>query len=267
MWRTCRVVPFPARPFRGSIMKTKKTISVIGCGGWGTALSLLLCHAGHRTVMWGVDPRYMECMQRSRENTRYLPEVEIPEELRLSSDLQDCVENSEVIVTVTPTMYMREVCGRLAAFLRADHLIINAAKGIEEKTLLTGTGIVRDTCGGKVKLAGLYGPSHAEEVAQDSTSRHQRFTRTSERQRDKASPGCSSRMYDALDLQFLLQSHSSPPPVRQCKQYPRSPDRWRCTRWTQGRGSANSTHGLLIVDTVELIKFSSYECPILSFYC
>ncbi len=146
-------------------MKTKKKVSVIGCGGWGTALSLLLCQAGHRTVMWGVDPRYMECMQRSRENTRYLPAVEIPEDLRLSSDLQECIENSEVVVTATPTIFMREVCERFAAFIRADHLIINVAKGIEEKTLLTGTGIVRDTCGGKVKLAGLYGPSHAEEVA------------------------------------------------------------------------------------------------------
>jgi len=43
-------------------------------------------------------------------------------------------------------------------------VIVNVAKGIEEETLLPGSGIVRDVLG-EVRLAGLYGPSHAEEVA------------------------------------------------------------------------------------------------------
>ena len=146
--------------------KKKKKISVIGCGGWGTALSMLLCEAGHTVSLWGVDAEYMDSMGRSRENTVFLPDIEIPRELTLSGDLHECLENSGVVVAATPTVYMREVCERFADSLRQDHLIINVAKGIEEETLLTGTGIIRDVCGEDINnIAGLYGPSHAEEVA------------------------------------------------------------------------------------------------------
>ncbi len=142
-----------------------KKVVVIGCGGWGTALSLLLLQNGHRTVMWGVDAEYVGLMRTSRDNARFLPGIAIPDRLDLSSDLHGAVIGAEVVVLATPTVYMREICTRLAADIRSDHLLVNVAKGVEEGTLLTGTGIVKDVCGEDAPVVGLYGPSHAEEVA------------------------------------------------------------------------------------------------------
>jgi glycerol-3-phosphate dehydrogenase (NAD(P)+) len=140
-------------------------VAVIGCGGWGTALALVLARSGRRPTVWGVEPQYVRRMAETRLNPRYLPGVEIPPAVALSCEMADCVPPSDVVVVATPTIYLRAVCEGLAPHLRAGQLVVNVAKGIEEGTLLLGSGVVADVCGDGLRLAGLYGPSHAEEVA------------------------------------------------------------------------------------------------------
>ena len=140
-------------------------VTVVGCGGWGTALALLLDGNGHRATIWGVEPDYVAQMARERANPRYLPGIEISPSVALSDDLADCVPGSDLVVMATPTPYMRDVCARLAEHLRPGQTVVNVAKGIEEGTLLLGSQVVADVCGRHVPLGGLYGPSHAEEVA------------------------------------------------------------------------------------------------------
>jgi glycerol-3-phosphate dehydrogenase (NAD(P)+) len=141
-------------------------VAVVGCGGWGTALAMLLARNGHRTVLWGVEPEYMLAMSGSRLNPRYLPGVRIPESVVLTAELGQCVPDSDMVVLATPTPYLRSVCGRVAGLLGRGQLVVNVAKGIEEGSLLLGSQVVEAACGSGLCLAGLYGPSHAEEVAQ-----------------------------------------------------------------------------------------------------
>jgi len=138
-----------------------KRVAVIGCGGWGTALALVLNSNGYRVTVWGVERAYVDEMRHTRLNPRYLPDVPLPPSIELTG----CVPESEIVVAATPTVYMRAVCERLRPLLTPRHLVVNVAKGIEEGTLLTGSQIIGDVCGGGINLAGLYGPSHAEEVA------------------------------------------------------------------------------------------------------
>ncbi|KPK61973.1 MAG: hypothetical protein AMK73_07085 [Planctomycetes bacterium SM23_32] len=139
--------------------------AVIGCGGWGTALAILLARSGHEAVIWGVEPHYVRQMADTRLNPRYLPGVEMPTSVGLSAEMAECVPGADVVVVATPTLYLRSVCERLARHLREGQLVVNVAKGIEEETLLLGSQVVEDVCGAGLRLAGLYGPSHAEEVA------------------------------------------------------------------------------------------------------
>ncbi|MFO7957001.1 MAG: NAD(P)H-dependent glycerol-3-phosphate dehydrogenase [Candidatus Brocadiia bacterium] len=145
----------------------RHTAAVIGCGGWGTALAILLDKNGHDVTVWGVEPDYVDEMRRTHLNPRYLPDVELPEAVKLTARMAECVPDADLVVTATPTVYLRSVCQRLAPHLRPDHLVVNVAKGIEEDTLLPGSAVVRDVCGGDFRLAGLFGPSHAEEVARE----------------------------------------------------------------------------------------------------
>jgi glycerol-3-phosphate dehydrogenase (NAD(P)+) len=144
-------------------MKVRAT--VVGCGGWGTALALLLAGNGHDVTLWGVEPQYVAEMRATRKNRRYLPGFDLPDELRLSADLADCVPDAELIVSATPTVFLRSVCDNMAPLLTGNQLIVNVSKGIEVGSNLLCGGVIRDVCGDAFPLVGLFGPSHAEEVA------------------------------------------------------------------------------------------------------
>jgi glycerol-3-phosphate dehydrogenase (NAD(P)+) len=141
-----------------------RSVTVVGCGGWGTALALVLLGNGHAVTVWGIEPDYMEQVASARRNPRYLDGIDLPEGMAFSSDLAQCLPRADVVLLATPTIYLRSVCGMVSSHLKPDHLVINVAKGIEEGSLLLGSGIVREVCGDR-PVVGLYGPSHAEEVA------------------------------------------------------------------------------------------------------
>ena len=147
-------------------MKRLKQISLLGDGGWGTALACLLAGNGHRATLWGAFPEITEETRRTRENKRFLPGITIPPGVRLTNDLHDAVETAEMVVFTTPVIYLRSVAEKVAPLLgkRSRPRLINVAKGIERETLLRGSEIVAQVLGAD-DVCVMVGPSHAEEVA------------------------------------------------------------------------------------------------------
>ena len=43
---------------------------VVGSGGWGTALSMVLCDNGHDVTLWSHDPAKAAEMAKTRENSK-----------------------------------------------------------------------------------------------------------------------------------------------------------------------------------------------------
>ncbi|MFW6162742.1 MAG: NAD(P)H-dependent glycerol-3-phosphate dehydrogenase [Planctomycetota bacterium] len=140
-------------------------ITVIGDGGWGTALALLLEGRGHAVRLWGAFPEYIDEMRFRRENRKFLPGIPLPMSVELCADLSAAVEGVEVLVAAVPTVYLRDVLGRLAECYPSRTPVVSVAKGIETDTLLRPTQIIADVLGRRVPLVALSGPSHAEEVA------------------------------------------------------------------------------------------------------
>jgi len=139
-------------------------VTVIGDGGWGTALSLLLLEQGNAVRLWGAFADYIEQMRRRRENARFLPGIPLPEPLELTARLPEAVDGAEVLVMAVPTQFMRRVLRRFGRCYRRGTPIVSVAKGIENRTLLRPTQIIADVLG-RTPVAALSGPSHAEEVA------------------------------------------------------------------------------------------------------
>ncbi|MFP4057335.1 MAG: NAD(P)H-dependent glycerol-3-phosphate dehydrogenase [Candidatus Brocadiia bacterium] len=139
-------------------------VTVVGDGGWGTALALLLCGKGHAVRLWGAFPDYVAEMGRRGENVTFLPGIPLPEELELADDMAAAVAGAGLLVAAVPTQFMRRVLERLAPCCPRGVPVVSVAKGIEERTLLRPTQVVRDVLG-RVPVLALSGPSHAEEVA------------------------------------------------------------------------------------------------------
>jgi glycerol-3-phosphate dehydrogenase (NAD(P)+) len=148
------------------IMDMTRT-SVIGAGAWGTALAAHAARLGHETLLWAREPEVVEEIERDHRNTTFLHGVDLPPELRATGDLEAAVAGADLVLLVVPSQHLRAVAARLAGKLPAGALVIVAAKGIEEGTLLLMSQVVAQTLPGMgaERLAVLSGPSFAREVA------------------------------------------------------------------------------------------------------
>ena len=139
-------------------------ISVIGDGAWGTALAINAVSNNHEVVQWGAFPDYLQELRRTRQNSRFLPGISLPEKLVFEEDIAKAVENSSIIICATPTQFLRSVLKKMAPYMPNDAILVNVAKGIELDSWLRISQIIEEELG-KVNYVDLSGPSHAEEVA------------------------------------------------------------------------------------------------------
>ena len=76
-------------------------ISVLGSGGWGTALSILSYNCSHKTVLWGKFQDEIETIKTTLENP-LLKGVEIPENIVITSEIKK-IKNSDIVIIATPS--------------------------------------------------------------------------------------------------------------------------------------------------------------------
>ena len=141
-------------------------ITLLGDGGWGTALACVLVRNGHGTTLWGSFPDVTAGMRRNGENVKFLPGIRLPAELELSNDLEAAVASADLVVFSTPVVYLREVAEHATPFIKARPglRVMSVAKGIERESLLRGCEVLQQVL--EIEDVGmLFGPSHAEEVA------------------------------------------------------------------------------------------------------
>lgn len=101
------------------------------------------------------------------ENEIYLPGIKIPDEIEITSNLEDAVKSRHLIVLAIPTQYIRNVIGKIHFEWIKNSVIVNVAKGIEISSLKRVSEIIKDIFPeiDDSKVSTLSGPSHAEEVA------------------------------------------------------------------------------------------------------
>ncbi len=138
-------------------------ITVLGSGGWGTALALLLLENGHEVTLWSYRQEESDNLRERRENP-VLPGVVLPEGLNLTADMA-CVKNSKVIVLATPSFAVRATAAQARPFLAPGAVLVSVSKGVEKDTSLTLTDVIAQEVGEGHPVVALSGPSHAEEVS------------------------------------------------------------------------------------------------------
>jgi len=144
-------------------MRIAKT-AIIGAGGWGTALAGLWAKDGRQIVLWGHNTNRIARMEKIRENSDYLPGLQLPDSVRITSKLSDCAD-ADLIVLATPSIALRDIAVRLAKVTGLTHaVLLSCIKGIEHGSGMRMTEILRETFA-ENKIAVLSGPNLATEVA------------------------------------------------------------------------------------------------------
>ena len=154
--------------FNKEIDPNQYKIAVVGAGSWGTAIADLLACKGYQISLWAFEKEVKDHIQKYHENKLFLPDHELSPNLSASNDLAGVVSNKDLIVIVVPSHVMREVAHKMNNCLSNDTIIASASKGIEQKTHLTMSGVIKENLPGVKddRLAVISGPSFAKEVAQ-----------------------------------------------------------------------------------------------------
>ncbi|SER13572.1 glycerol 3-phosphate dehydrogenase (NAD(P)+) [Gracilibacillus ureilyticus] len=144
-----------------------KKVAVLGAGSWGTALAMVLCDNHHQVRLWTHNADQKETMQKTKRNEKYLPDIKLPSNIEIFTDLEKAVDNVEAIVFVVPAKAIRQTCQKVLPFLSDDIILIHGSKGIEPDSHYRISEMMEEELA-NINFRGvvaLSGPSHAEEVS------------------------------------------------------------------------------------------------------
>lgn len=141
-------------------------IAVLGAGSWGTALARHLGQRGHRVSLWARSRTLAEHVHATRVNSAYLPNVELPAAVTVTSDPGEALRAAQAAFFVVPSHGLREAARLCAPFLEPGCHVVSATKGIENGSLRLMTQVLAEELGAAhADVAALGGPSFAKEVA------------------------------------------------------------------------------------------------------
>jgi len=144
-------------------------ITILGSGGWGTALACTLKKNSKRDVLlWSLFENEIEDLKKYNENKAFLPGVKLPEEIQYSSDLKYSIGQADIVIFAVPSFAMRETAKKAAEFFNPEKQIaVCVAKGLEDSSFMTLGEVIESELPKNSRVCALSGPTHAEEVARD----------------------------------------------------------------------------------------------------
>lgn len=143
-------------------MTNQTTFTVLGAGSWGTALALQLSYAGCAVKLWTHEQDHALAMKTDGENTKFLPGITFPENLKVYPDLAEAIAGNDYILLATPSHAFVD----MVKVIRENHDgqgLVVATKGFADQNKLLH--VVAEKYLADVPYAVLSGPSFAKEVA------------------------------------------------------------------------------------------------------
>nr|WP_320039630.1 NAD(P)H-dependent glycerol-3-phosphate dehydrogenase [uncultured Bacteroides sp.] len=152
-------------------MKLPGKIAIMGGGSWATAIAKIVL-AQDDSINWYMrrDDRIAD-FKRLGHNPAYLTGVKFDvKRINFSSNINDIVKDSDTLIFVTPSPYLKVHLKKLKTKLK-DKFIITAIKGIvPDENLIVSEYLAQEYGVPEENIAALGGPCHAEEVALERLS-------------------------------------------------------------------------------------------------
>lgn len=141
-------------------------VSVLGSGAWGTTMAQLLCDAGQDVLLWGRNVGVVTEINTKHTNHNFLPEVELPLNLRATSGVQEAFDFGDAIVLAIPAQSLRENLAHWRSDFPRQLPLISTLKGIEAQSALRMSEVITQALEVDIRQIGLItGPNLAGEIS------------------------------------------------------------------------------------------------------
>src|ERR671932_869744 len=156
----------PPRPYLSIPTPGSRRAVVVGAGSFGTATAVLLARGGLRTTLQARTPEQAQRLEADRQNRAYLPEVELPRELRIEP-MSAGLARADYVFLGVPSRGLDEVIAELGrAGLSPRTPVISLAKGLVPPDGVAPS-VLLSTALGAGRVACIGGPAHAREMVTD----------------------------------------------------------------------------------------------------
>ena len=141
----------------------RKNIAVLGGGSWGTVLAYLASLNGNDVTLWMRDSNLAEEINKNKINLRYLPELNLGNNITATSDIED-VQDSDLIIFCVPSDAFRSISMLASSVVKEKTFLITATKGVEKDDFSLMSSILSE-CYPNNSIGVLSGPNLAGEIA------------------------------------------------------------------------------------------------------
>lgn len=149
----------------------KSKVAIIGSGSWATALAKLLCYNLPELNWYLRNEETIKLFKKFRHNPNYLRSVEFDmQRINFYSDINRIVEDSEILIFVTPSAFLKDTLKYLKVEI-GERFLVSAIKGIIPDENLVVSEYFHEFYDVPFDQFGVIaGPCHSEEVARDLLS-------------------------------------------------------------------------------------------------
>ncbi len=141
-------------------------VAVFGAGSWGTAFSVVLADAGNDVTLWARREELCATINEKRENTDYLPGIELPDSVSATHDPELTVHGADVVIFAVPSQTFRENVTGWVDLLPQDALLVSLMKGVELGSLKRMSEVIAEITGaGPERIGVVSGPNLALPIA------------------------------------------------------------------------------------------------------
>lgn len=145
-------------------------LAILGAGNMASALALHLAKQKRPIRLYCIEPNVHQEMCTTRCNSTYLPGYSFPNNVKTSPDLKQVLQDASIVWIVVPSSAIEAVIQQALPFLSPKAILVNASKGLDQKTGLPFIEKISSTLPKALKksICVLGGPAIANELAQGS---------------------------------------------------------------------------------------------------
>ena len=140
------------------------TVSVLGGGSFGTVIANIIGQNGYRVNFWMRSDTLVDEVNRTHENSQYLPGYILHDNVVATSDMRSAVEHSDIIFVAVPSAYFRAVVKDILPWIKEDVILVSTTKGIEAGSFKLMSQILQQEVP-NARIGVMSGPNLAKEIA------------------------------------------------------------------------------------------------------